>query len=102
MWAAFRGFGRVGGQHWSPGKHLGLWGKWSLGAGASEGSGRALGLKAGAWQAEGMEGFMGTHRASGRETGLLEFPASSCLISEPVKDPRPQNLLAGGGLTAHS
>lgn len=37
----------------------------------------------------------------GRETGLLEFPASGCLISEPVKDPRPQNRLVYGGLTAH-
>lgn len=36
--------GRAASTH-PPPKHLGLWGKWSLGAGVLEGSGRALGLK---------------------------------------------------------
>lgn len=48
---------------------------------------KSLELKGRNLQAAGREGF-GEHR----DTGLLEFPTSSCWIREPMKDPRPQNL----------
>lgn len=76
-------------------------GERGAGGGGSEGAGRALGFRAGAWQARcgRLHGVPTGLRPGGRSAGI-SCPISR-LINEPFRDPRPQNLLACGGLAAH-